>query len=73
MTVLQQEKLIRNQITESMPTIIDALKLKLNMIQREQETARVYGENTNANMLHLSYLAAESIKTQQLIKKLESK
>lgn len=72
MTVTEQETAIKKQLVESMPTIIAALKLKLAMVKREQETARVYGKDDLGNNLHLNYLAAESIKTQQLIKKLEA-
>lgn len=71
MTTAQQEQLLREQLVESMPAIIGALKLKLKMIQREQEIARVHGKNDLGNNLHMDYLASESIKTQELIKKLE--
>ena len=69
----QAEQLLSAEFDTARPDIISALKLKLDMIRREQDTARIYGRNDAGNMLHLNYLAAESIKTQQLIKKLETK
>lgn len=71
MTIQEQEQRIREQLTESMPRIIGALKLKLNMLQREQEVARVHGKYELGNEFHMNYLAAEVIATKQLIKKLE--
>lgn len=72
MTVQEQEQAIRAQLTESMPRIIGAIKLKLHMLQREQELARVHGKYELGNELHMNYLTAEVIKTKQLLKKLES-
>lgn len=71
MTIQEQENAIRAQLTESMPRIIGALKLKLAMLQREQEVARVHGKHDIGNELHMNYLTAEVIKTKQLIAKLE--
>lgn len=71
MTVHEQEQQIRAQLDESLPDIIEALKLKIHMFQREIETAVVYGGKSFGNALHIHNCEAELSKAQQLLRKLE--
>lgn len=65
------EDTIRKQLDESMPDIIEALKLKVDMLEREITTARVFGSNTNGNRLHIINCREELDKAQSLLSKID--
>lgn len=67
---MTQEDIIRKQLDESMPDIIEALKLKVDMLEREIATARVFGGNTNGNRLHIVNCREELDKARSLLTKL---
>lgn len=62
---------IEQAIDESMPDIIQALKYKIEMYEREIRTVRAYGNDSNANRLHAVNCDTELNKALNLLKKLE--
>lgn len=62
---------IEKQIDRSMPDIIEALRLKIYMYNREIDTARAYGGAGNGNRLHIVNCRLERDKAEQLLSKLE--
>lgn len=64
------EDQIRQQLDDAMPDIIKALKLKVDMLEREIATARVFDDGSNGNRLHIVNCREELDKAQSLLTKL---
>lgn len=65
------EAQVRQDLDESMPDIIEAMRYKIGMYEREITTARVFGGTSNGNRLHIVNCRTELDKTQALLSKLE--
>ena len=65
------EDQIRQQLTEAMPGIIEAMKLKSNMLHEELYRAKKYGGTTQGERLHIHYLQEEIVKTDNLLIKIQ--
>lgn len=61
---------IEQALDESMPDIIQAMKFKASMYEREIDTARAYGGTSNANRLHIHNCKEQLVKTLELLRKL---
>lgn len=68
---MTQEDIIRQQLNEAMPGIIEAMKLKSNMLHNELDRAKKYGDTTQGNRLHIHYLQEDIVKVDNLLIKIQ--